>query len=173
MATSPSPASSSHHITYCTGSAQEDYDFHVRLLGLKSIKKTVLFDGDVPIYHLYYANKLEDGFSTVLTAFPYRQQGWMGKRGTNQTKQISVAVPSDSIGFWADRLRSRDVEVQERELFGTQRLLFTDPSGIPFAIVGDPEVRPEVIESRAGVPEEHAIRHQCELHELLRQATVA
>ena len=33
-----------HHLTFCVGGAQEDYDFHVRLLGLKSVKKTVLFD---------------------------------------------------------------------------------------------------------------------------------
>ena len=37
-----------HHLTFCVGGAQEDYDFHVRLLGLKSVKKTVLFDGDMP-----------------------------------------------------------------------------------------------------------------------------
>ena len=34
-----------HHLTFCVGTAQEDYDFHVRHLGLKSVKKTVLFDG--------------------------------------------------------------------------------------------------------------------------------
>jgi glyoxalase family protein len=47
-----------HHLTFCVGGAQEDYDFHVRLLGLKSVKKTVLFDGEIPIYHLYYGNEL-------------------------------------------------------------------------------------------------------------------
>src|SRR5919201_4634882 len=47
-----------HHLTFCVGGAQEDYDFHVRLLGLKSVKKTVLFDGEIPIYHLYYGNKV-------------------------------------------------------------------------------------------------------------------
>ena len=46
-----------HHLTFCVGGAQEDYDFHVRTLGLKSVKKTVLFDGEIPIYHLYYANR--------------------------------------------------------------------------------------------------------------------
>jgi glyoxalase family protein len=42
-----------HHITLCVGTAQEDYDFHTLVLGLKSVKKTALYDGDVPIYHLY------------------------------------------------------------------------------------------------------------------------
>ena len=45
-----------HHITLCVGGAQEDYDFHTKILGLKSVKKTALYDGDVPIYHLYYGN---------------------------------------------------------------------------------------------------------------------
>jgi len=31
-------------------------DFHVGTLGLRFIKRTVLFDGSTPIYHLYYSN---------------------------------------------------------------------------------------------------------------------
>ena len=89
----PGFISGTHHLTFCVGGAQEDYDFHVRTLGLKSVKKTVLFDGEIPIYHLYYANRVGDA-STILTAFPYRQAGWMGKRGTNQAKSINVAVPA-------------------------------------------------------------------------------
>ena len=60
-----------HHLTMCVGTAQEDYDFHTKLLGLKSVKKTALYDGTVPIYHLYYANDLGDE-STILTSFPMR-----------------------------------------------------------------------------------------------------
>ena len=45
-----------HHITLSVGTAQEDYDFHTKVLGLKSVKKTALYDGDEPIYHLYYGN---------------------------------------------------------------------------------------------------------------------
>ncbi len=72
----PNPGSilGTHHLTFCVGGAQEDYDFHVRTLGLKSVKKTVLFDGEIPIYHLYYGNRVGD-VSTILTAFPYRQAG--------------------------------------------------------------------------------------------------
>ena len=81
----PGTIEGTHHLTFCVGGAQEDYDFHVRTLGLKSVKKTVLFDGEIPIYHLYYANRVGDA-STILTAFPYRQAGWMGKRGTNQLR---------------------------------------------------------------------------------------
>jgi glyoxalase family protein len=145
-----------HHLTFCVGGAQEDYDFHVRLLGLKSVKKTVLFDGEIPIYHLYYGNRLGDT-STLLTAFPYRQAGWMGRRGTNQTKVLNLSVPDGSIGFWADRLSDAGLEPERVELFGTERLNFKHPCGIDYTLVGDPD--PDSREPYEGpVSAEHAIR---------------
>jgi glyoxalase family protein len=146
-----------HHLTFCVGGAQEDYDFHVRLLGLRSIKKTVLFDGEIPIYHLYYANETGDA-STILTAFPYRQAGWMGRRGTNQLKQINLAVPPDSLGFWADRLGAAGVQTTELERFGTQRLAFAHPCGIPYQLVGEEVEDPRRPWEQGGVSGEHAIR---------------
>src|SRR4051794_25514777 len=127
-----------HHLTFCVGGAQEDYDFHVRLLGLKSVKKTVLFDGEIPIYHLYYGNGAGDA-STILTAFPYRQAGWMGRRGTNQARSINVAVPAESIGYWSDRLKDAGIETNLVERFGTERLELAHPCGIPYQIVGETE----------------------------------
>jgi glyoxalase family protein len=146
-----------HHLTFCVGGAQEDYDFHARTLGLKSVKKTVLFDGEIPIYHLYYGNG--DGTaSTLLTSFPYRQAGWMGKRGTNQAKRINLSVPVDAIGYWAGRLSERGVANEEFELFGTQRLRFAHPCGIEYALIGDPQPDDRVPYEGAGVPGEYGIR---------------
>ncbi len=145
-----------HHLTFCVGGAQEDYDFHVRVLGLKSVKKTVLFDGEIPIYHLYYGNRLGDP-STLLTAFPYRQAGIMGTRGTNQAKSLNLSVPVGSIGFWADRLSEFSIPYEHGQRFGTERLFFHHPCGIDYQIVGDPE--PDGREPYdALVPAEHAIR---------------
>jgi glyoxalase family protein len=145
-----------HHLTFCVGGAQEDYDFHVRVLGLKSVKKTVLFDGEIPIYHLYYGNRLGDP-STLLTAFPYRQAGWMGKRGTNQAKSLNLSVPLGSLGFWADRLSEFSIPHEHGERFGTERLFFRHPCGIEYQIVADPE--PDDREPYDGmVPADHAIR---------------
>jgi glyoxalase family protein len=146
-----------HHLTFCVGGAQEDYDFHVRLLGLKSVKKTVLFDGEIPIYHLYYGNRVGDA-STLLTSFPYRQAGWMGKRGTNQLRVLNLSVPVDSLGFWADRLSDAGVEHTRGERFGTERIHFNHPCGIDYSIVGDPEPDPREPYEAPGVPSEHAIR---------------
>jgi glyoxalase family protein len=97
-----------HHLTMSVGPAQEDYDFHTRTLGMRSIKKTVLFDGQAPIYHLYYGNA--DGTaSSVLTTFPFRQAGRHGSRGTNQVKVINLAVPKtrSTSGRAAGRSRHR------------------------------------------------------------------
>jgi glyoxalase family protein len=145
-----------HHLTFCVGGAQEDYDFHVGLLGLKSVKKTVLFDGEIPIYHLYYGNGVGDA-STLLTAFPYRQAGWMGKRGTNQAKAINLTVPLDSIAFWADRLTKRRMEHAITERFGEERLEFRHPCGIEYSLVASriPDPRDPY---DAVIPGEHAIR---------------
>ncbi len=45
-----------HHITLCPGRAQEDIDFFTQVLGQRLVKQTVLMDGSIPIYHLYYGN---------------------------------------------------------------------------------------------------------------------
>jgi glyoxalase family protein len=124
-----------HHITLCVGAAQEDYDFHTKVLGLKSVKKTALYDGDVPIYHLYYGNDvgLE---STLVTTFPMRQSGRVGRRGTNQTKVLMLSIPDTALGYWRDRLRDHGFEVDELERFGEKQLHFTHPCGIEYALVG-------------------------------------
>jgi glyoxalase family protein len=147
----------SHHVTFCVGGAQDDYDFHVRTLGLRSVKKTVLFDGEIPIYHLYYGNGSGD-VSTLLTSFPYRQAGWKGKPGTNQLKVLNLQVPVGAIGYWADRLKAAGIEGREVTLFGTQRLAFKHPCGIDYALVAADEPDPREPWEQGGVPGEYAIR---------------
>jgi glyoxalase family protein len=124
-----------HHITLCVGGAQEDYDFHTEVLGLKSVKKTALYDGDVPIYHLYYGN--DHGLeSTLVTCFPMRQSGRVGRRGTNQTKVLMLSVPDSALNYWRERLESHGFEVSELEVFGEKRLHFDHPCGIEYELVG-------------------------------------
>ena len=147
----------SHHLTFCVGGAQEDYDFHVKVLGLKFVKKTVLFDGEIPIYHLYYGNRTGDG-STLLTSFPYRQAGLMGRRGTNQARDLNLVVPNESLGFWADRLRSSGIDVVEVERFGTARLELDHPCGIHYALVADGDGDGREPWTEGGVDGDHAIR---------------
>ncbi len=145
----------SHHVTLSVAGAQEDVDFHVGILGMRFIKRTVLFDGSLPIYHLYYSNANGDP-SSVVTTFPWAQAGFYGKRGTNQAREVLLAVPHTAMDFWSTRLAEHDVEVEDVEVFGQRRLAFRHPSGIEYRFVGA-EGDERVGHAGHGVPPEHAI----------------
>jgi glyoxalase family protein len=145
-----------HHITLCVGTAQEDYDFHTQVLSLKSVKKTALYDGVVPVYHLYYGNDLGEE-STLVTCFPMRQSGRLGRRGSGQVKSLALSVPESALGFWNERLSAHGFTVKEDERFGDRLLQFEHPCGIPYELVGvDDDDRTPY--SNGEVPSEFAIR---------------
>lgn len=145
----------SHHVTLSVGGAQEDVDFHVSILGMKFVKKTVLYDGSTPVYHLYYANANGDP-SSVVTTFPWAQHGLYGCRGTNQAREVLLSVPATSMDFWVKRLKSFDIQTEEIELFGERRILFLHPCGLEYQLVGT-ENDPRVGHPGKGVPQEAAI----------------
>jgi glyoxalase family protein len=155
--TSPSTAiRRHHHLTLCTGTVQEDYDFHTKVLGLKSVKKTALYDGTVPIYHLYYGNDLGEE-STILTCFPMRQSGRLGRKGSGQISAISISVPESSLGYWRSRLSEHGIEHHDDERFGEKIIGFQNPGGIDYEMVGiaDDDRKPY---TGGGVPAEFGIR---------------
>ena len=123
-----------HHLTLCTDGAQEDYDFYTKVLGLYSVKRTVLFDGTIPVYHLYYGSRNGDA-STIITTFPFRKPGLYGRRGTNQSKIIQQSIPVGSADYWVDRLNGKGVEAQKIWRFGITRVAFKHPCGIPHELV--------------------------------------
>ncbi|RZI53777.1 MAG: ring-cleaving dioxygenase [Pseudonocardia sp.] len=145
----------SHHVTLSVGGAQEDVDFHTKILGMRFIKRTVLFDGGLPVYHLYYANANGDP-SSVVTTFPWSQHGLYGKQGTNQAREVLLSVPRHSLDFWALRLREHDVDVQNIEVFDERRLAFRHPSGLEYVLVGN-DGDDRIGNAGNGVPSEHAI----------------
>lgn len=145
----------SHHVTLSVGHAQEDVDFHVGVLGMRFIKRTVLFDGSLPIYHLYYSNADGDP-SSVVTTFPWAQAGVFGTQGTNQSREVLLSVPHESLGFWHDRLTRHGVEVTDLERFGQRRLAFRHPSGIEYRLVGNTGDE-RTGHAGNGVPPEHAV----------------
>ncbi len=146
----------SHHVTLSVANAQEDVDFHVKVLGMRMIKRTVLFDGALPIYHLYYSNANGDP-SSVVTTFPWAQAGFHGKRGTNQAREVLLSIPHESMNYWHQRLTEHGVEVDDVEVFDQRRLAFRHPSGIEYVLVGD-STDERVGHAGYGVPRQHAIR---------------
>ena len=145
-----------HHLTLCVGGAQEDYTFHADLLGLKSVKKTILYDGKLPIYHLYYGNENGDP-STLITTFSFRHTGLKAERGTGQVRTIACSIPESALGFWKSRLVAHGYGVEELERFGDHRLRFHHPCGIEYELVG---TRNDARKPRgtADIPEGKAIR---------------
>src|SRR3546814_12902258 len=87
--------SSLHHITICTGTAQGDIDFFVKVLGQRFVKRTLFYDGSIPIYHLYFADELGTP-GTVMTTFPTRRTGLKGRKGSNQFTVCTYSIPKGS-----------------------------------------------------------------------------
>jgi glyoxalase family protein len=129
------PLTGYHHITACAGAAQEDVDFFTNIVGLRMAKQTVLMDGKIPIYHLYYSNKnLEPG--SVMTTFPYRQK--TGRQGSGQVRATAFTVPKGTLSFWTGHLDRHKVKhggVQER--FGQAFIRFTHPADLAFEVIED------------------------------------
>ncbi len=147
-----------HHLTVGVRGAQEDIDFYVKLLGQSLVKKTVLLDGEDPIYHLYYGNAQSDA-GTLVTSFPFRQRGIKARPGSGQIRVINYSVPSGSLGFWRDRFAAHGVAFAEEtvERFGEERQRFIHPCGIEFDLVAqDRDTRPACV--AADIPSDVAIR---------------
>ena len=145
-----------HHITIATGGAQEDYDFHTKVLGFKSVKKTAFYDGVAPIYHLYYGNDVGDE-SSLVTTFPVGHTGVKGRRGSGQISYVSLSIPPAALDFWRERLTRHGFKVTDNERFGERYLDFQHPCGVEYSLVGvaDDARKPH---SNGPVPAELMIR---------------
>lgn len=147
-----------HHLTLSTDGAQEDFDFYTKALGLHSVKRTVLFDGAIPVYHLYYGSPNGDA-STIITTFPFRKPGVYGRRGTNQSRSILQSIPVGAADFWVDRLNDRGITATKSNRFGADRVLFAHPSGIPHELVeSDGDSREPIVNAAQGIGKAQGIK---------------
>jgi glyoxalase family protein len=147
-----------HHLTMSTDGAQEDYDFYTGVLGLYSVKRTVLFDGVLPVYHLYYGSRNGDA-STIITTFPFRKPGVYGRRGTNQSKIVQQAIPVGASEFWVNRLNEHGIAASKSSRFGLDRVDFNHPCGIELQLVENPgDNRTPIVNEARGISAAHAIK---------------
>ncbi|WP_062221045.1 VOC family protein [Aureimonas sp. D3] len=147
-----------HHLTMSTDGAQEDFDFYTKTLGLHSVKRTVLFDGTIPVYHLYYGSPNGDA-STIITTFPFRKPGVYGRRGTNQSRAIMQAIPKGAAAFWEDRLNAHGIAASRVTRFGADRVVFAHPCGIVHELVeSDGDSREPIVNAAKGIGREHGIK---------------
>jgi len=122
-----------HHITAIAGSAQSNYDFYTKVLGLRLVKKTVNFD-DPGTYHFYFGDEVGTPGS-ILTFFPW-EGIQKGKIGVGMATEIGYSVPNGSLTFWTERFREYNVKQQAiGERFGARHLSFEDPDGLLLNLV--------------------------------------
>lgn len=147
-----------HHLTLSTDGVQEDFDFYTKALGLYSVKRTVLYDGALPVYHLYYGS-LHGDASTLITTFPFRKSGVYGKRGTNQSRSIMQSIPKGSAQFWVDRLNTKHIAAVRTSRFGADRVAFLHPCGIPHELVeSENDPRAPIVNDAQGIGRAHGIK---------------
>jgi catechol 2,3-dioxygenase-like lactoylglutathione lyase family enzyme len=147
-----------HHITMCTGTAQADIDFFVKVMGQRFVKRTLFYDGREPIYHLYFADRLGTP-GTVMTTFPTRRTGLKGRKGANQFTVCSYAIPRGSLPWWKKHLAEAAIPTSEEKMrFGQPYISFAHPGcGIDFEVVEDGADTRVPWES-PNVPKQHAAR---------------
>ncbi|SHF21334.1 glyoxalase family protein [Fodinibius roseus] len=145
-----------HHISVIASDPQANYDFYVKKLGMRMVKKTVNQD-DPTKYHLFYANA-EGSPGSSLTFFP-----WPGARrgvpGTGEATDISLAVPEDSLPYWRERLANQHITYSgAHQRFGKQLLSFEDPDGLQLHLVFEDRKGDLDGWKRSEVPAEHQIQ---------------
>lgn len=147
-----------HHITAIAGPAQENLDFYAGVLGMRLVKKSVNQD-DPGTYHLFYADA-EGHPGTDLTFFPWPQLA-RPQLGHGLTTEVSLEVPSGSLGFWGSRLERYGAQVGSPETrFGDTVLPLVDPHGLRLALVESAAGRRRPFAPWEGspVPGEHQVR---------------
>ncbi len=122
-----------HHVTAIAGDAQANHDFYAGALGLRFVKRTVNFD-DPTAWHLYYGD--ESGAPGSAMTFFVWPDARRGRTGAGQVALTQFAVPRGALPFWAGRLPAHGARAVAREtVFGEPRAVWTDPDGLPFALV--------------------------------------
>ena len=142
-----------HHITAITADAPGNVDFHVRVLGLRLVKKTVNFD-EPSVYHLYYGDDLGTPGS-ILTFFEFPGAA-RGHAGAGMLHAIRWRVGSvASVAWWEDRLARLGVEGLRTATGG---LRFVDPEGLAHELVVAGGSDAPLAAAAADIPDEHALQ---------------
>ena len=148
-----------HHVTAITSNPQRNIDFYTGDLGLRLVKLTVNQD-DPTAYHLYYGDEMGRP-GTILTFFHWPNIP-RGHRGTSQVVATSFLIPENSVNYWIDRFKSKQIEFRgPSQRFGNEQIItLYDPDGLELELVAhkSAEDRGVNIWKEGPIPTEYAIR---------------
>lgn len=145
-----------HHISVVAGDPQQNAGFYVKSMGMRMVKKTVNQD-DPFRYHLFYGNETGSPGSG-LTFFPW-PEAVQGKPGTGEAVAVSLAVPSDSIEYWAKRFGEQDTDFEGPfERYKKQVIRFKDPDRLQLELVFDENLEQLPAWPGGPVPKKYGIR---------------
>jgi glyoxalase family protein len=148
-----------HHVTAITGNPQRNMKFYVDNLGLRLVKLTVNQD-DPTSYHLYYGDELGRP-GTILTFFNWPNIP-EGHRGTSEVAATSFLIPEDSISYWTNRFKNKQIQFQgpDNRFENEQVISFNDPDGLELELVAHKSSmeRETKVWKEGPIPVEHAIR---------------
>lgn len=145
-----------HHITALAGDAQRNYDFYVKSLGMRLVKKSVNQD-DPGTYHLFYGNA-NGSPGSGLTFFPW-PMARQGKPGLGEAVKVALAVPDDSIHYWAEHFGEEGIDFDgPYDRFGQQAIGFKDPDRLQLELVFDEWAEQLPGWDKGTVPPQYGIR---------------
>jgi glyoxalase family protein len=160
------PLKGIHHVTAITSSAEKNYAFFTKILGMRLVKKTVNQD-DIQTYHLFFADDRGNP-GTDMTFFDF--PGSVKKvDGTDRIARSSFRVPSDeALGYWVRRFDRYGVKHEGiRVRFGRKMLCFVDFDDQAYALVSDEHVKgvaPGTPWLKGPVPNEYGIYGLVPIH---------
>lgn len=130
------PFNGVHHVTCIASSPQKTYDFYVRLLGMRLIKKTV-DQHEISSYHLFFADK--DMSSGSCLSFIVRPDAPSKKPGSNAIVRIGLRVKDDdTLTYFKKRLTKHHIETSDiTKSFGHRGFDFHDPDGVCIRIMSE------------------------------------
>jgi glyoxalase family protein len=144
-----------HHVTAMASDPQKNVDFYAGILGLRLVKKTINFDAP-DVYHFYYGN--ETGApGTILTFFPY---GGLvrGRHGKGQLTTTSFSIPTNSLGYWTERLKKFNINYQQpQERFNEGFIYLEDHDGLGIELIENNQDKRSGF-TYGGVEEQNSIR---------------
>lgn len=148
-----------HHVTAMTNSAERNYEFITKVLGMRLVKKTVNQD-DIHTYHTFFADDVAAP-GTDLTFFDFPKIG-KNVPGTNSISRIGLRVPNDAaLEYYQQRFEEHSVKYDGiKEVFGTKVLPFEEEDGQRYQLFSDQNnhgIQAGIAWKNGPVPKEYAI----------------